>query len=224
MRFPPVPHRWTLNPQQAMAIQRRLASAVRIHPPTSPIEVVVGVDAAISPDGTRCIGAAVVWEIASQSVIEQRLAERRLRFPYIPGLLSFREAPAIIAALRKLRHVPDAIMCDAQGYAHPRRLGLACHVGVLCDIPAIGCAKSRFIGEHEEPRPQRGARSALRDRGETVGAVLRTQDGVRPVYVSVGHKLDLTTAEQVVLQCAVRYRLPEPIRLADQAVRRATRT
>jgi deoxyribonuclease V len=131
--------------------------------------------------------------------------------------------PAILAALRALRMEPDAIMCDGHGFAHPRRFGIACHVGVLCDRATLGVAKSRLVGEHTLPGPARGARSALRDRGERIGTVLRTRDGVKPVYVSVGHRLDLGTAERIALTCAQGFRLPEPTRLADRAVAAAKR-
>lgn len=193
---------------------------MRIEPLRGTVRFVAGVDAAFSRDGTRCVAAAVLWDADAHEVAEERVAERRLRFPYVPGLLSFREAPAVLAALRKLRRAPDAIVCDAHGLAHPRRFGLACHVGVLCDIPTVGCAKSRLVGEHGEPAALRGSRRAVRDGGETVGSVLRTRDGVRPVYVSVGHRIDLTSAERLVLRCTTGYRLPEPTRLADGVVGR----
>ncbi|KPK09179.1 MAG: endonuclease V [Gemmatimonas sp. SG8_28] len=218
MRILPVPHRWAVTPKQAVDIQQRLAAMVRLRPPPKRIRLVAGVDAAFSRDGTRCIAAAVVWDVDVGSAVEQRLAIRPVRFPYIPGLLSFREAPAIIAALRRLRCEPDAIMCDAHGLAHPRRFGLACHVGVLCDRPTIGCAKSVLVGEFTGPKPERGSRTALRDRGERIGTVLRSRSGVKPVFVSAGHRIDLRTAERIVLACATGYRLPEPTRRADRVV------
>jgi deoxyribonuclease V len=142
----------------------------------------------------------------------------------VPGYLSFREAPALLAALGRLHRAPDVILCDGQGLAHPRRFGLACHLGVLLDVPTIGVAKSRLIGTHDEPAPRRGARTPLRDAGETIGAVLRTRAGVRPVYVSVGHRVSLETAIAIVLGCAPRFRVPEPVRRADGlASRRARR-
>jgi deoxyribonuclease V len=190
-----------------MAIQRRLAGTVRLTAPGKEIRLVAGVDAAFSHDGTRCIAAAVLWDAQRQVALEERIAERPLTFPYVPGLLSFREAPAVIAALRKLRREPDAIMCDAHGLAHP----------------TVGCAKSPLVGNHGEPARKRGSRVALRHEGERVGTVLRTRDGVRPVYVSVGHRIDLETAERIVLQCGVGYRLPEPTRLADRLVARVKR-
>jgi deoxyribonuclease V len=221
MKIPRVPHRWNVKPREAIAIQRRLAARVRVIEPRTTLRFVAGVDAAFSRDGKLCIAAAVLWDADEQQVSETRTASRRSTFPYVPGLLSFREAPAVIAALRKLRHEPDAIMCDAQGYAHPRRFGLACHIGVISGRPTVGCAKSLLIGQYREPALRRGSCTALRDRGERVGTVLRTREGVKPVFVSVGHMIDLDTAERLVLRCAVQYRLPEPTRLADKEVRMA---
>jgi deoxyribonuclease V len=146
-----------------------------------------------------------------------------LTFPYVPGLLSFREAPALLAALRKLKRTPNALMCDGQGLAHPRRLGIASHIGIICGLPTIGCAKSRLCGEETMPARQRGSWTSLVDGDEEIGAVLRTQEGVNPLYVSVGHLCDLPTARQLVLHCATRYRLPEPTRLADRLVAAAKR-
>lgn len=218
LKIPAAPHRWSVTPRQAVAIQRRLAARVRAVRPRRAIRLVAGADAAFSRDGARCIAAAVLWDAAERVALEARVAVRRLTFPYVPGLLSFREAPAVLAALRKLRREPDAILCDAHGYAHPRRFGLACHVGVISGLPTIGCAKSRLVGTHDLPRRRRGSRALLVHDREVIGAVVRTRDGVRPVYVSVGHRVDLETAVEVVLACAVRYRLPEPTRLADRLV------
>jgi deoxyribonuclease V len=181
------------------------------------------VDAAFSSDGSRCLAGVVVWDVEKRTIVEQRWAVRRLRFPYVPGLLSFREAPAILAALRQLRVEPDAILCDGHGFAHPRRFGIACHIGVLTRRPTVGCAKSLLVGTHREPGPRRGSRRALRDGNAVIGSALRTRDGVRAVYVSVGHLIDLRAADRLVLRCAVGYRLPEPTRLADGLVARLKR-
>lgn len=218
MDVPRAPHRWSVTPKQASAIQRRLAGLVRQTPLRGAPRFVAGVDAAFSRDGRRCLAAAVVWDLRERSLVEQHVAVGPLTFPYVPGLLSFREGPAVLAALRQLRTSPDVVMCDGQGWAHPRRFGLACHVGVILRRPTIGCAKSRLIGVHREPGARRGAVAPLIDRGEVVGCVLRTQDGINPVFVSVGHLIDLRGARQIVLACALRYRLPEPTRLADQLV------
>ena len=182
-----------------------------------------GLDCAFSADGERCIAGAVVWDVDSASVVEERVATRPLRFPYVPGLLSFREAPALLAVLRRLRTEPDALLFDGHGFAHPRRFGIACHVGLIVDRPSAGCAKSRLVGEHQEPAAKRGSRRPLVHRGDTIGSVLRTREGTKPVYASVGHRIDLATAERLILDCGAGYRLPEPTRLADRLVARAKR-
>jgi len=220
MRLPRCPHRWDVSPRQAIALQRRLAARVSAGGSIRGCRLVAGADMAFSPDGDRCVAGVVVWDLATQTVVEQTTAVRAVRFPYVPGLLSFREAPAVLAALRKLDCTPDVFVFDGQGLAHPRRFGLASHVGVLIDRPSIGCAKSRLIGGHRNPGAKRGARSALTHDGERIGTVLRTRAGVKCVYVSVGHRVDLASAVGLVLRCCTRYRLPEPTRLADQLVAR----
>lgn len=223
MKLPRSPHAWKLSPRQAIAVQKKMARLVSPIPSARDINLIAGLDAAFSADGRHCLSAVVLWSQHERRVVEQHTAHRRLMFPYIPGLLSFREIPALLAALRKLKQTPDALMCDGQGLAHPRRFGIACHLGVICDLPAVGCAKSRLIGRHDEPAPARGARAALEDKGHVIGSVLRTQTGVKPVFVSLGHRMDLPTAERLVLDCAVQYRLPEPTRLADRLVALAKR-
>jgi deoxyribonuclease V len=223
MKIPRAPHRWSLTPKQAIAVQQRLRDRVSIRPMKEAARFIAGVDAAFSPDGSRCIGGVVLWDARAGAVLEEHVALRPLLFPYVPGLLSFREAPALLAALRKLWATPDVLMCDGHGLAHPRRFGIACHLGVLTGLPSLGCGKSRLVGSHDEPGIERGARTALLHRGEEIGAVLRTQTGVRPVYVSVGSGLDQRGAERLVLKAARRYRLPEPTRLADQLVAAAKR-
>ena len=215
MKLPRCPHRWDVSPKRAMAIQRQLADRVTSGGLRGPVRRVAGLDMAFSKDGATCRGAVVLWDVEDARVIEQYVAERALRFPYVPGLLSFREAPTLLAALRKLRTPPDVLLCDGQGIAHPRRFGIASHVGMITGIPAIGCGKSRLIGAHDQPAARRGAHTPLMDDGEIIGAVLRTRDRVKPVYVSVGHGLDLETAVRIVLDCGGGYRLPEPVRRAD---------
>lgn len=226
MRIPPAPHRFAVSPRRAAAIQREMARQVRVRPLRGPVRLVAGVDCAFlqdAPGGPRCLAAAVAWDRETGHVLEERVAWRPLRFPYVPGLLTFREAPAVLAVLRKLRHTPDLLLCDGHGRAHPRRFGLACHVGLLAGVPTAGCAKSPYVGRFREPGPRRGASTALVDRGETIGRVLRTQGGMRPVFVSVGHDVDLPSAQRVVLLCATRFRLPEPTRLADRLAARGKR-
>jgi deoxyribonuclease V len=218
MRIPRVPHRWSLSPREAIAVQRRLAASVQQTRPRAPLRLAAGLDAAFSRDGEHCIAGVVLWDLRERAVVEQRVAMRKLRFPYIPGLLSFREAPSLLAALRKLRRAPDVLLCDGHGWAHPRRFGIACHVGVLTGLPSAGCAKSRLVGSHREPGRERGSQTPLEDDGEIIGTVLRTRPGVKPVFVSVGHRIDLDSAERLVLDCGGGYRLPEPVRLADRLV------
>jgi len=212
-----------MTPRQAISLQERLAGRIRIEPLSRKPRVIAGADVAFSSDGKRCLAGIVVYDTQNRVVIEEQLAWRPVRFPYVPGLLSFREAPAVLAAARRLRTKPDLFMFDAQGLAHPRRMGLASHVGLLMDLPTVGCAKSRLCGEHEMPAKAAGGVAALTHRGERVGAVLRTCDGVKPVYVSVGHRTTLDDAIRVVMSCVTRYRLPEPTRLAHILVTRHRR-
>ncbi len=219
MHLPRLPHAWPASPAAALTLQRRLAARVRIEPPPGPFRLVAGLDAAFSADGRHCLAAAVVWDRQERRGVAVAIARAPVTFPYVPGLLSFREAPALRAALRRLRVRPDVLLCDGQGLAHPRRFGLACHLGVLCDLPAVGCAKSRLLGKHAPLAAHTGARADLLDAGEVVGAVLRSRAGGRPLFVSVGHRVDLETAVALVLDCVLPgRRLPEPTRLADRRV------
>jgi deoxyribonuclease V len=163
----------------------------------------------------RARAAIVVMSFPGLKVVERVTAERPIEFPYVPGLLAFREIPSILDAFARLSTRPDLLLVDGHGYAHPRRFGIACHLGVELDLPSIGCGKSLFVGEHAEPGRRRGSRTPLRREGETIGSVVRTRDGVRPIYVSVGHRIGLAAAVRIVLACCARYRLPEPIRFAD---------
>lgn len=224
MKIRPAPHAWAVTPAKAMDIQTQLAGRVLQIAPHTLLRLVAGVDAAFSRDDRRCAAAVVLWDVETRTVVEQHVAAGPLRFPYIPGLLSFREVPTVLAALRKLRTPPDVLLYDGHGRAHPRRFGVACHVGVLTDLPAIGCAKSRLIGSHDAPGIARGSTAPLIDSGDVIGSVVRTQDRINPVFVSIGHRMDLQTAEAIVLACATRYRLPEPIRLADHLVRTCVRS
>ncbi|MCP5517548.1 MAG: endonuclease V [Verrucomicrobiales bacterium] len=221
MKFPRPPHAWTLSPVQAVAVQRQLALGVRFEALSAGARWIAGLDAAFTPDRRQCVGAVVLWDREQGVAVESHVARRPLRFPYVPGLLSFREAPALLAAVRRLKQTPDVLLADGHGLAHPRRFGIACHLGVLCDLPSIGCAKSRLIGAHDEPGLRRGDRSFLYDQGETIGTVLRTREGTRPLFISVGHRADLEGAVALVLACGAGFRLPEPTRLADRLVARA---
>ncbi|MBN1342609.1 MAG: endonuclease V [Phycisphaerae bacterium] len=220
MKLPRAPHRWRVTPARAIRIQKELTGRVVQAPLPASARWIAGADMAFSSDGRRCIAGVVLWDRQLRQVVEERLATRDVTFPYVPGLLSFREAPAVLAALRGLRRIPDVLVLDGQGLAHPRRMGLACHVGLLADIPTVGCAKSRLCGSGPEPGARRGSRSALVDGDEVIGAMVRTRDGVRCVYVSVGHRATLDEAITLVTGCCTRFRLPEPTRLAHQLVTR----
>jgi deoxyribonuclease V len=221
MKLPKTIHRWNVTPKQAIALQQKLAGRIVRRATRRRFRYVAGADVALTPDGTRCVAGVVVWDAIAQQVIEEVTATRPLTFPYVPGLLSFREAPTVLAAIRKLKTPPDAFLFDGQGFAHPRRMGLACHVGLFIDRPSVGCAKSRLTGEHATPAAAKGFTVPLYDGTERIGTVVRTRDNVKPVYVSVGHLIDLEQAVKLVLACATRYRLPEPTRLADQLVGRS---
>ena len=196
---------------EARAIQEHLRSRVIRTGSVRP-RIVAGVD--VSEKDGRARAAVVITK--DLVPVEEAAVEGPIPFPYVPGLLSFREIPPLLKAWKKIRTRPDVVIVDGQGYAHPRRFGLACHLGVLLNVPTVGCAKSRLIGECREPAQKRGSRSPLRHEGETIGAALRTRDGRNVVYVSIGHRLTLAAAIRVVLACAPRYRLPEPQRFADQ--------
>ncbi len=209
-------HTWDLTTSEAIAIQSQLGHTVITIDQLSAIKYVAGVDMGFNTDGTICKAAVVVLSFPELQLQEQAIATRQTTFPYIPGFLSFREIPAVLEALTKLNITPDLILCDGQGIAHPRRFGLACHLGVITNLPTIGVAKSLFIGTHPEISQLRGSYQFLTDENEIIGAVLRTRTNVKPVYVSIGHKISLTTAIDYVLKCSPKYRLPETTRLADQ--------
>ena len=218
MNIPRAPHRWKVSPKRAIAIQSELADRVRLDGEIGQPRLAAGADIAFSKDGAECIAAAVLWDIRRECLVEHHVVRRPLSFPYVPGLLSFREAPAIVAALRTLQHEPDVFLFDGQGYAHPRRFGLASHVGVWLDRPSIGCAKSILVGDGEVPARSKGSFRPLTHRDELVGISLRTRADVKPMYISVGHRISLDAARRIVLQCCTRYRMPEPTRLADKLV------
>jgi deoxyribonuclease V len=210
-------HRWRVTPREAAAIQRRLARRIVLRPPPGlRVRLVAGVDGAYA--GGRVFAAAVVLRLPGLQEVERAVSSMRVPFPYVPGLLSFREAPAFARALRRLRTVPDLLLVDGQGLAHPRRMGIACHLGLLAGVPTVGVAKSVLVGEHAPPARPAGSWTPLVHRGETVGAALRLTDGGSPVLVSPGHLCDLRTAVRLVLACAAGHRLPEPTFLADRAV------
>ncbi len=205
----------------ALEIQKSLAPQVVRQDDFESIKYIAGVDVAYGTNENELYAAAVILEAETLKIIETSITKSIVQFPYIPGLFSFRELPPLITALEKLSTAPDLIICDGQGLAHPRRFGLACHLGLLFDIPTIGCGKTRLVGEHSTPSEKRGSQAELIDNNEIIGSVLRTQSGVKPVYVSLGHKISLETACNWVLKLSPQYRLPETTRTADQAVNRA---
>ena len=210
-------HVWDLNPLQACETQNQLAGRIQragkvINPST-----IAGIDVSASRSSAAGRAAIVVLDYNSLKPIDGAICEGDISFPYIPGLLSFREAPLIIEAWKGLSIRPDVMMVDGQGIAHPRRFGIASHLGLLLDIPAIGCAKSRLIGNHTEPGEKAGSNTPLIDRDEIIGAVVRTKSGVKPLYISIGHKIALEDCIHIILTCCRGYRLPEPIRMAHKA-------
>ncbi len=216
MKIKPL-HEWNLTPAQAIELQKQLSYQVITEDEfAEPIKTVAGIDLGydIKTDKSRAV--AVVLSFPKLELLEKSEAILPIQFPYIPGLLSFREAPAAIKALEKLEIAPDLILCDGQGLAHPRRFGIACHIGLIADVPTIGVAKSLLVGKYENLSEERGSMADLIHRKEKVGVALQTREKVQPIYVSVGHKISLKTAINYVLQCTPKYRLPETTRLADK--------
>jgi len=209
-------HDWDVTPAEARAIQERLRHRVIVHDDLGDVRFVAGTDVAFEDHNRITRGAVAVLAYPTLELVEHRLARRPTSFPYVPGLLSFREIPVLLDALRELETCPDLILCDGQGIAHPRRFGLACHLGILTDTPTIGVAKSRLIGTHAVLADAKGSQTPLLDKDERIGAVLRTRTGVRPVFVSVGHRIGLPAAIRYTLSCVTRYRLPETTRWADR--------
>ena len=209
---------WPQRREDARIIQEQIAGRITLVPLRHEIRTVAGIDAAFAED--KIIAAISVFDYRSIKCIGEYHHIQRTSFPYIPGYLSFREGPAILAAFRKMPAPPDLLLFDGQGIAHPRRAGIASHLGVLLNMPAIGCAKSRLVGESEKPVPEKGAWAPLYYRDEVVGAVLVTRSGCKPLFISPGHLITLQEAIEVVLHLAPRFRLPEPIRAADSLAKR----
>jgi deoxyribonuclease V len=225
-------HDWDVTPAEARAIQERLRQRVVLEDAFGKIQRAAGADVAFDALSRRAIAGVVLYEVLRRQdgpwgvgefelrEIERVWATVPLRFPYVPGLLSFREAPALLAAMEKLHRTPDVIFCDAQGYAHPRRFGLACHLGVLLDCATVGCAKSRLLGRHAAVAARAGSWTPLLDGDEVIGAVVRTRTDVQPIYVSSGHRVSLPTAIALTLAVCDGFRIPRPTRAADQFVRK----
>jgi len=205
---------WDASPQEALIIQSQLSSCVIQKDDFSVINTIAGVDVGFHPDQQNARAAIAMLSYPELQKINSSVSETRIKFPYIPGLLSFREVPSILSALEQFNVKLDLLLCDGHGYAHPRRFGLACHLGVLTGIPTIGVAKSLLIGTHKIPGKTKGDWQPLIDHDETIGAVLRTRTDVKPVYVSIGHRISLKTALEVVIRCSSQYRLPDPLHQA----------
>lgn len=212
-------HPWDLSPHDAIELQRTLRTRLVTQPlDLDAVKLVAGVDVGFRNELAHA--AAVVLDFPSLQPAEQSIVDLPIPFPYVPGLLSFRETPAILATLTQLKSTPDVLICDGQGIAHPRRFGIACHLGVLLDIPSLGCAKSILVGRHAPLDEAAGSTTDLVHHGEVIGCVVRTRQAVKPVFISVGNRIDLPSAVRLALACTGGYRLPEPTRLADRLASR----
>jgi deoxyribonuclease V len=209
-------HKWNLSPSEAIALQKRLRHQIIDRDCIQKVQRVAGVDVGFEAQGKITQAAIVVLSYPELQPLEESMARLPTTFPYIPGLLSFREMPAILQALAKLRQMPDILLCDGQGKAHPRRFGLACHLGLYTDIPSVGVAKTRLIGSHAELPNEKGCWVPLIHKDETVGAVVRSRSHVKPLYISIGHKISLQRSIDIVLGCTTRYKLPETTRAAHR--------
>ncbi|MDD5448444.1 MAG: deoxyribonuclease V [Actinomycetota bacterium] len=211
-----VTHELKLTPREAASLQARLASKVEREPALSleRVRYVAGADVSYSKGARRGFSSVVIMDFPGLQVVEERVCSCAIDFPYVPGLLSFREIPALIPALEEIRTIPDVLLVDGQGLAHPRRIGIASHLGLFLDIPTIGVAKSLLVGEYEMPGLEKGSVSPLLDKEERVGTVLRSRSGVKPIFVSIGNRIDLESAIKVVLACCRSSRIPDPIKRA----------
>ncbi len=209
---------WNLSATEAIQLQNKLASQIIIEDKLSPIQKIAGADLALNLDKNEGIAGVILYEYPSLKEIERVYATAPLEMPYIPGLLSFREGPVLLKAFEKLKNSPDLILFDGQGIAHPRGLGIASHIGLILDIPSIGCAKSVLCGQYKEPNFERGSHSPLIYKGKEIGTALRTKEKVKPMFISPGHRISLKTSVRIVLDCNSGYRLPKPTREADRYV------
>ena len=209
-------HAWDVTPKEAIEIQKALQSRVNLTDDFGEIRTVAGVDVGFEENNTITRAAIAVLDFETLGVIETAIARRPTTFPYVPGLLSFREVPAVLQAMLQLSTEPDLLLCDGQGIAHPRRFGIAAHLGLLLDIPAIGVAKSRLCGRHDDVPPEKGSFVPLMDKDEPIGIVLRSRTNVKPLYISPGHRVCIDTARRLVMHCITRYRLPETTRHAHK--------
>lgn len=221
MNFPEL-HSWDVAAKEAIALQKLLAQSICLDTRLpEPVRYVAGVDVSYRLGGGEFFAAVVVLHLPDMKIVEQVTASAKGTFPYIPGLLSFRELPVVLQAFKKLQTIPDAVLVDGQGVAHPRHLGLASHLGLWLDLPTVGCAKSRLCGEHDPPGRQRGGQVPLMFENAIVGTVLTTRSGIKPLYISPGHLIDVPASAKLVMNCLGRYRLPEPTRLAHHLANQA---
>jgi deoxyribonuclease V len=211
-------HPWNVTPAEARFLQSELQPHVELRDRLPKVRLIAGADVALDVERKLAIAGVIVFRFPSLAIVERASAVRPLTFPYVPGLLTFREAPALLAAFAKLRSSPHLLFFDGHGYAHPRRFGIACHLGLLLDRPSIGCAKSLLVGKHKPPPQSAGSRAPLRHDGETIGVALRTRRGVKPVYISIGHRISLDRAVEFALAASDGFRIPRPTRLADHFV------
>jgi len=208
------PHPWNVSPEQAKEIQELFRYQIVREDKIGKVRYVAGIDLGFEAQGSTTRAVIVIMSVPELIIEEEILSSFPTSFPYVPGLLSFREIPAILKAFSKLTICPDLLFCDGQGIAHPRRFGLASHLGLICNVPSIGVAKSRLIGMHDQVGQSRGDWQPLKDDDEIIGSVLRTRTGVKPLYISPGHRISVETSNNLVLGCTTEYRLPEPIRRA----------
>jgi deoxyribonuclease V len=209
-------HEWAITPDQAVKIQQQLRQEVITQDDFGAVNYVAGIDVGFEENGAITRAAVAVLTYPELQLCDQAIARRPTSFPYIPGFLSFREVPAVLDALEQVKTIPDLLLCDGQGMAHPRRFGIACHIGLLTNTPAIGVGKSRLVGTHEEPLDERGAWVPLTHKGDLIGVVLRTRPKTKPLYISVGHRISLESAIAYVMGCTTKYRLPETTRHAHK--------
>jgi deoxyribonuclease V len=220
---PKLRSRWNLTPRQALHLQQSLRERVVLEDRFGPLRTVAGADLAFDPATATAFAGVIVYRFPQMEELERQMARAPLRFPYVPGLLSFRESPILIRAFARLKTEPDLILIDGHGLAHPRRFGIACHLGVLFDKPTIGCAKSVLVGDFKEPGSRAGSARPLIHAGDRVGVALRTRDGVRPIFVTQGHRVSLDSAVELVRRTLDGFRIPKPTREADHYVRELRR-
>jgi deoxyribonuclease V len=211
-------HKWSVDTKKAKELQKKLQKKIQLKSFNKKIKTVAGCDVSFSRGSNIVYASIVILNYPGMEIIEEQFARDNATFPYIPGYLSFREIPVLIKAFKLIKRAPDIVLCDGQGLAHPRLFGLACHLGLMLDTPAIGCAKSHLVGEFKEPGHTKGNYSSIRYKGKKVGIVLRSRTNVKPIFISPGHKIDIKSSYRITMDCSGKYRIPVPTRLAHIAV------